>query len=52
VAKTAGETDEKRIRELLRLLAVDHYLNRDTDGRYTFRHALLRRWWVIEQGLN
>jgi hypothetical protein len=52
VAKTAGATDENRVRELLRLLAVDHYLNRDTDGRYTFRNALLRRWWVIEQGLN
>jgi hypothetical protein len=52
VAKTAGATDENRVRELLRLLAVDHYLYRDTDGRYIFRHALLRRWWVIEQGLN
>jgi hypothetical protein len=52
VAKMAGATDENRLRELLRLLAVDHYLNRDTDGRYTFRHALLRRWWVLEQGLN
>ncbi len=52
VAKTAGAADEKRVRELLRLLAVDHYLHRDTDGHYTFRHALLRRWWIIEQGLN
>jgi len=52
VAKTAGATDENRVRELLRLLAVDHYLNRNTDGRYIFRHALLRQWWVIEQGLG
>jgi hypothetical protein len=52
VAKTTGPADEDRVRELLRLLAVDHYLNRDTDGLYTFRHALLRRWWVIERGLN
>src|SRR5205085_1890094 len=52
VGKTAGATDDNQVRELLRLLAVDHYLNRDTDGRYTFRHALLRRWWIIEQGLN
>ena len=51
VAKTAGATDANRVRELLRLLAVDHYLDRDTDGRYAFRHALLRRWWIIEQGL-
>ena len=52
VAKTAGASDDNQVRELLRLLAVDHYLDRDTDGRYTFRHALLRRWWVIEQGLS
>jgi hypothetical protein len=52
VAKSAGATDDNRVRELLRLLAVDHYLNRDTDGRYTFRHMLLRRWWILEQGLT
>src|SRR5262249_19796284 len=48
VAKTAGATDDDRVRELLRLLAVDHYLSRDLDGRYTFRHTLVRQWWVIE----
>jgi hypothetical protein len=52
VAKTAGATDDKRVRELLRLMDVDHYLSRDTDGRYVFRHVMLRRWWVIEQGLG
>jgi hypothetical protein len=52
VAKSAGATDENRIRDLLRLLAQDHYLTRESDGRYTFRHALLRRWWVTEQGLE
>jgi hypothetical protein len=52
VARTAGTTDDDRVRELLRLLAVDHYLDRDADGRYFFRHALLRRWWVLERGLN
>jgi hypothetical protein len=52
VAKTTGATDENRVRDLLRLLAVDHYLDRDTGGRYSFRHVLLRRWWAIEQGLN
>jgi hypothetical protein len=52
VAKSAGATDDNRVREVLRLLAVDHYLTRDTDGRYGFRHTLLRRWWVIEQGLE
>jgi hypothetical protein len=52
VAKIAGAEDENRIRELLRLLAVDHYLDRDTEGRYQFRHPLLRRWWLMEQGLT
>ena len=52
IAKTAGASDENQIRELLRLLLVDHYLRRDTEGCYSFRHELLRRWWVIEQGLN
>jgi hypothetical protein len=52
VAKYAGATDDDRVRELLRLLLVDHYLASDTDGCYTFRHALLRRWWVIARGLN
>lgn len=51
VAKTAGANDDNRIRDLLRLLAVDHYLVRDEDGRYRFRHPLIRRWWLIEQGL-
>jgi hypothetical protein len=52
VAKSAGAVDDNQIRELIRLLAVDHYLDRDSNGLYRFRHALLRRWWVMEQGLN
>jgi hypothetical protein len=52
VAKTAGATDEDRVRDLLRLLTVDHYLNRDTEGRYTFRNVLLREWWLLERGLK
>jgi hypothetical protein len=51
VARSAGAVDDDRVRDLLRLLTVDHYLNRDTDGRYTFRQTLLRRWWVLERGL-
>ena len=51
VAKIAGATDDNQVRELLRLLSLDHYLKRDPDERYRFRHALLRRWWIVEQGL-
>ena len=52
VAKTAGVMDGDRVRELLHLLTVDHYLTRSTDGCYTFRHTLLRKWWIIERGLS
>jgi hypothetical protein len=51
LAKTVGATDDIRARDLLRLLAQDHYFQRDTNNCYSFRHALLRRWWVLVQGL-
>ncbi|RKY18713.1 MAG: hypothetical protein DRQ55_12635 [Planctomycetota bacterium] len=51
VAKSVGDVDAQATRDLLRLLAVDHYLARGDDGRYRFRHALLRRWWRLERGL-
>lgn len=36
---------------LLRLVEQDHYLSRDTQGRYQFRFALLKRWWILSRGL-
>jgi hypothetical protein len=51
VAKLGQIIDDERARELLRLLMVDHYLVRDADGRYRFRHVLLRQWWTIDRGL-
>lgn len=38
--------------ELLSSLAQDHYLERDQDGKYAFRFPLVRRWWVIAEGLS
>ena len=38
--------------ELLKLLANDHYLDRDNDGGYRFRFPLVKRWWVLAEGLN
>lgn len=38
--------------ELLRSLAMDHYLTRDDDGRYRFRFPLIRKWWILAEGLN
>lgn len=37
---------------LLRSLALDHYLRSDATKRYTFRYELLRKWWVLAQGLD
>ena len=52
VGKSAGTAEDDQVRELLRQLAMDHYLSKDTDGGYSFRSALLRRWWLLERGLN
>ncbi len=52
VAKSAGDVDDEVVRDLLRRLTLDHYLTRDADGRYAFRHALVRRWWVLDRGVS
>ncbi len=52
VAKSAGNVDNEVVRDLLRRLTLDHYLTRDADGRYAFRHALVRRWWVLDRGVS
>jgi hypothetical protein len=51
VAKSAQTIDDERARELLRLLTVDHYLIRNDNGHYVFRHVLLRQWWILDRGL-
>lgn len=43
--------DRDVVIELLNSLAKDHYLERDDDGRYAFRFPLVRRWWVMAEGL-
>jgi hypothetical protein len=49
-------TDRMIVLELLKSLAQDHYLEDKTLGesrkRYSFRFPLIKRWWVIAQGLN
>ena len=52
VAKSSGTIDDDDTRQLLHQLAMDHYLSRDLNGRYVFRNALLRRWWLLERGLT
>ncbi len=43
--------DRELLITLLRLVEQDHYLSRDTQGRYQFRFALLKRWWILSRGL-
>ena len=43
--------ERQRIIELLRSLALDHYLMSVSDKRYTFRFELIARWWKTAQGL-
>lgn len=44
-----GGVDQERIRQLLKLLAKDHYLTKE-DG-YTFRLKLVRHWWILDRDL-
>jgi hypothetical protein len=43
-----GDIDEL-VRELLRLLLIDHYLIRDGEKKYSFRYPLLRQWWRVNR---
>jgi len=50
--KGASTFDNRdRLLRLLSLLERDHYLRRETDGRYVFRFSLIRRWWTLDRGL-
>lgn len=50
-----SQTDQYDNRDLLvrvlRLMERDHYLTRDTNGKYQFRFPLIRRWWKLDRGL-
>ena len=43
--------DEERLRDMLKLLQQDHYLDRDERGDYAFRFSLIRRWWRFDRSL-
>jgi hypothetical protein len=45
-------TDRNHIVEMLRSLALDHYLVSDNEKRYSFRFPLIQVWWKMAQGLN
>jgi len=45
------ELDRENLLRLLRLLDADHYLARESNGSYSFRFQLIRRWWKLDRGL-
>lgn len=45
------QAEPERLRKLLKLLQQDHYLDRDPDGSYRYRFALIRRWWRFDRSL-
>ncbi len=44
--------DRNHIVNLLKSLALDHYLNCDQTKRYYFRFPLIQKWWKLAQGLE
>ena len=50
--KASSEFDDReRLLRLLSLMERDHYLHRDSEGRFRFSFPLIRRWWKINRGL-
>jgi hypothetical protein len=50
-AQTGDFDDRGNLVRVLRLMERDHYVTRDTEGRYRFRFPLIRRWWKLDRGL-
>ena len=44
--------DRDIVIELLTSLVKDHYLLRGSDGKYEFSFNLIKRWWVLAEGLS
>jgi hypothetical protein len=44
--------DRQHLVQLLRSLALDHYLVSDSSKLYSFRFSLIRSWWQTAQGLS
>jgi hypothetical protein len=42
--------DDDNMRDVLKVLIKDHYLQRDRDGRYSFRYSIVQRWWRYARG--
>jgi len=44
--------DREAALRVLRLLESDHYIVRETSGKYRFRFPLIQKWWRYERGLR
>ena len=51
VSAQTPSDDTEQLRNLLKLLQQDHYLDRDAEGHYAFRFPLIRRWWRFDRSL-
>lgn len=40
----------ERFREITQVLLKDHYIRKATDGKYSFRYSIVRRWWAYARG--
>jgi len=43
--------DREHLLDLLSSMGRDHYLKRDTEGKYQFQFQLIRRWWKLNRSL-
>jgi hypothetical protein len=51
LAGTQMSVEKDVFNEVLRLLQLDHYLQRQADSTLYFRLDLLRRWWQLKRGI-
>src|SRR6185369_9566416 len=43
--------DDEAVTRVLGLLERDHYVARQSNGAYSFRLQLIRRWWRLDRGV-
>jgi AAA+ ATPase superfamily predicted ATPase len=45
------DLNSEQVREVLKLLRQDHYLQRNEQGEEGFYFSLIKRWWCLDRGL-
>jgi hypothetical protein len=46
-----SSSNEEAVRDVLTLLLLDHYLEKNEDGGYCFRSSFIQQYWRFERGL-